>query len=140
MKILLDTNFLIYCAKDKIDYREQIDNLINENYELVVPLKVIEELKKIMKKTKNKIPVFKRKPKFKKTTGKDKEAANLSLQILEKNQVKKIYAEGKNVDDSIINLIKENPKNIVCTLDRELRKKLPRVILLNKNKKLILTK
>lgn len=129
MKIILDTNFLIYCAKKKLDYVELIDNLINEDYELVVPNQIIKELSRLMIKAKK---------------GHDKEASNLALQILEKNinnnKIKKIYAEGGKVDDVLINLSKENKENIVCTLDREMRKKLPRVILLNKWKKLIVTR
>ena len=45
MKIILDTNFLIYCAKEKLDYVEAIHDLLNEDYELVVPEQVIDELK-----------------------------------------------------------------------------------------------
>ena len=33
MKIILDTNFLIYCAKEKLDYVEAIGDLINESSE-----------------------------------------------------------------------------------------------------------
>jgi len=44
MKIILDTNFLIYCSKEKLDYVEEIGKFINENYELVVPVQVVEEL------------------------------------------------------------------------------------------------
>ncbi|MDP2925734.1 MAG: PIN domain-containing protein [Nanoarchaeota archaeon] len=142
IKIILDTNFLIYCAKEKLDYTEEIEKIINESYELVVPSSVIEELKKVIFKKK---PDFisklkKRNLKYKKTTGKDKEAASLALELLEYNKVNAITTSGKTVDDSIINLAKENKKNIVCTLDREMRHILGRVILINKGKKLILTK
>ena len=125
MKIILDTNFLIYCAKEKLDYNEEIQDLINDKYELVVPEQVVEELKRLAKKTKK---------------WSDKEASNLALQLLEKNKIKIVDIKAKKVDDVIINLAKENSKNIVCTLDKEMRKKLPRVILLNRNKKLILTR
>jgi len=144
MKIILDTNFLIYCAKEKLDYVEEISNLINDNYELIVPEQVINELVKIKNKKKEKFPVYKRKPKFKKTTGKDKEAASLSLQLIDRyisdNKIKKVSVVGKTVDDVLINLSKENEKNIVCTLDKELRKKLGRVILINRFKRLMLVK
>ncbi|MEK6830904.1 MAG: PIN domain-containing protein [Nanoarchaeota archaeon] len=144
MKIILDTNFLVYCAKEKLDYNEEIQNLINEDYELVVPEQVINELIKIKNKKNDKVYLYKRKPKFKKTTGRDKEAASLSLQILDKNindnKIKKIKSSGKNVDDILISLANENPKNIVCTLDRGIRKKLGRFILINKFKRLVLTR
>lgn len=125
MKIILDTNFLIYCAKEKLDYVEEIGNLINESHELVVPVQVIEELERLKEKTKK---------------GKDKEACNLALQILEKNKIKKVNPVGKSVDDAIVKLASEDKKNIVCTLDREMRFKLPRVILISRGKKLMLTR
>ena len=125
MKIILDTNFLIYCSKEKLDYVEEIGNLINENYDLIVPVKVVEELERLKIKTKK---------------GKDKEASDLALQLLERNKIKKVKAVGKNVDDAILNLAKEHKKNIVCTLDREMRWKLGRVILINRGRKLMLTR
>ena len=124
-KIILDTNFLIYCAKEKLDYTEEISNLINENYELVIPEKVIEELKRLTTKTKKQ---------------KDKKASDLALQLLKKNKIKKVNPRGETVDQSIINLSQENKKNITATLDREMRQILGRVILINKGRKLMLTK
>jgi len=128
MKIILDTNFLIYCAKNKLDYAEELDNLLNEDYELVVPQQVIRELELLSEDIKKKI------------SGKDKFAASLALQLLDANDVKKIKVKGKTVDEGIINLSKENDKNIVCTLDKEMRDILGRVILINRKKKLMLTR
>jgi len=125
MRIILDTNFLVYCAKNKLDYVEEIDSLLNEDYELVAPEQVVEELEKLKQNAKK---------------GKDKQASNLALQLLDANKVKKIKVKGKTVDEGIINLSKENKKNIICTLDRGMRKKLPRVILINKEKGLMLTR
>jgi rRNA-processing protein FCF1 len=128
MKIIFDTNFLIYCAREKLDYIENISNIINEDYELVVPIQVINELEKL------------RDDSLKKVNGKDKAAAALALDLLEHNNVKSVNLPGKDVDASIIKLSRENSKNIVCTLDREMRKILGRIILINKGKKLMLTK
>lgn len=125
MEIILDTNFLIYCAKEKLDYVEAINDLINENYDIVVPAQVIEELERLKTKTKK---------------GKDKDACDLALKILKNNDIKIVNPHGKNVDNAIINLAEENKKNIVCTLDREMRWKLGRVILISKGKKLMLTR
>lgn len=125
MKIILDTNFLIYCTKEKMDYVEEIGNLIDENYEIVVPSQVIEELNRLKIKAKK---------------GKDKTASDLALKILKSKNIKVVETKGKNVDDAIINLAEENKKNIVCTLDREMRWKLGRVILINKGRKLMLTR
>jgi len=128
MKVILDTNFLIYCAKNKLDYVEGIGNLINEGFELVVPMQVVEEMNML------------KDDKWKKVSGKDKMAIDLALQLLEVNNVKKVKVSGESVDEGIINLADENKKNIVCTLDREMRHNLPRVILINKFKKLMITR
>jgi len=128
MRVILDTNFLIYCAKEKFDYVEKIGDLVNEDHDLVVPLQVINELEKL------------RDDKLKKVSGKDKRAADLAIQLLDKNNVKKVEVNGKSVDDGIINLANENKKNIVATLDKEMRGILGRVILINRGKKLMLTK
>lgn len=121
----MDTNFLIYCAKEKLDYVEELRDLINESYELVVPGQVIEELERLKIKAKK---------------GKDKDASDLALKILKNNKIKKINPAGKSVDDAIVNLAKKDKKNIVCTLDREMRWNLGRVILISRGKKLILTR
>ena len=128
MKIILDTNFLIYCAKERLDYVEELQNLLNEDFELIVPEQVVREMELL------------RDDKKKKVSGKDKRATDLALQLLDANKVKKVKVKGKNVDEGIIKLSKEDKKNIVCTLDREMRKILGRVILVNKGKKLMLTR
>ena len=125
MKVILDTNFLIYCAKEKLDYIEKINNLLNEGFNLVVPDQVIGELKRLKIKAKK---------------GKDKDACDLALKILDKKNIKIVKPVGKNVDDAIMQLAQENSKNIVCTLDREMRWELGRVILISRGKKLILTR
>lgn len=144
MKVILDTNFLIYCVKNKLDYVEAISDLLNEDYKLVVPIQVLDELKKVSEKQKSKIPVEKRTSRFKKTTGKDKEAALLALQLLEKyindDSIKRVDLKSKSVDDAIVKLANEDKKNIVCTLDREMRHELSRVILVTKQGKLMITR
>ena len=58
MKVILDTNFLIYCAKEKLDYIEKINNLLNEGFNLVVPEQVIGELKRLKIKAKKLTNVY----------------------------------------------------------------------------------
>jgi rRNA-processing protein FCF1 len=128
MKVILDTNFLIYCAKNKLDYNEEILNLIKEGFDLVVPEQVVDELKKL------------KNDKFRKVSGKDKASADLALQLLDFNKVQKVKTHGKTVDEAIVNLANEDKKNIVCTLDREMRHTLGRVMLVNRFKRLMLTK
>ena len=125
MQVILDTNFLIYCAKEKLDYVEEIGKIINEGFELVVPDQVIGELERLRVKAKK---------------GKDKDACDLALKLLTNNKIKVVKPVGKSVDDAIVNLAGEDSKNIVCTLDREMRRDLGRVILVNRGKKLMLTR
>ena len=73
-------------------------------------------------------------------SGKDKFACDIALQLIEFNKVEIVETEGKTVDQSIINLANENRENIVCTLDIGVRNYLPRVILINRYKRLIITK
>ena len=42
--IILDTNFLIYCVKYKIDFFSEIDRICNFNYKLSVLSSTIDEL------------------------------------------------------------------------------------------------
>jgi len=124
IKVILDTNFLIYCARQKVDYAEEIRDLVSGKYELVVPEQVVEELENLKEKARK---------------GRDKSACDLALQLLKKQKIKKIKIQGEDTDEVIINLAKKN-KNIVCTLDREMRKTLRRVIMVNRKKKLVLIK
>jgi len=110
---LLDTNFILTCIKQKIDFFEELKLI---GIQVIIPKQVINEIKKIINS----------KQKFH-----NKEAAKLALKLLEKNKFKTIDLGKGHVDKSIINLAKENPKIIVATLDRELKKKL-------KNSKLVI--
>ena len=56
---------------------EKLKNLINEDYELVVPEQVVRELDLLSKDVKKKI------------SGKDKYAADLALQLLDVNKVRR---------------------------------------------------
>jgi rRNA-processing protein FCF1 len=122
-KVILDTNFLIYCARQKIDYALQIDTLISEAFELVVPEQVINELKKLTEKA-DKMS--------------DRDAAKLALRLIEHNNVKVIKISGFNenyADRAILSLLEDN---YMATLDRGLKKKRNNVIVIEGTKKLVL--
>ncbi|MDD5331936.1 MAG: hypothetical protein PHE43_03925 [Candidatus Nanoarchaeia archaeon] len=98
-KIILDTNFLITPLKIKCDIFSGLDNLIDKKYKLYILDKSIEELK-----------------------GKKEE--KLALAIIKAKDINIIKTErNKNVDDLLLDLA-DNEKFIVCTLDKELRRKL----------------
>jgi len=105
---LLDTNFIITCIKQKIDFFEELRFM---GFEIIIPDRVIDELKKLKQ--------------------------TLALKLLEKNNFKKIILIGKDVDNSIINYAKKNPEILVATLDKELSNKLKnRKIIIRGKKKL----
>ena len=119
MKIILDTNFLVYCAKQKIDYAEDIRSLVQGKYDLFTLDQVILELKDLMENSK-------------KYT--DRVAAGLALKLLEVNDVKTVKGMAKSADKSIILLAKGN---IVATLDLALTRRLTKTIIIKGKRKLV---
>tara|TARA_Y100000310_G_scaffold77162_1_gene73740 strand:- start:19381 stop:19758 length:378 start_codon:yes stop_codon:yes gene_type:complete len=114
-KTILDTNFILTCVKQKIDFFEEIKFM---GMEILIPKQVINELK-IIANSKKKLHF--------------REDAKLSLKLLEKNSFKKIDLSkyGKNTDKGIKSFAEKNKDAIVATLDKELKNKI-------KNNKLII--
>ena len=114
---ILDTNFILTCVKQKIDFFEDIKLM---GFQIVIPKQVINEIEKI--------PRSKKKLHF-------RDDALLSLKLLEKNHESykniDISKYGKNTDKRIKSFSDKNPEAIVATLDRELKKK-------TKNKKIVI--
>jgi len=116
--VLLDTSFILTCVKQKIDFFEQLEN---EGLRIIIPKQVIYELEKIVSS--------KQKLHF-------RENANSSLKLLKKSNFKKTDLKTKPVDAGLIKFAKENPKTIIATLDRELKKKIqnPKLVIRRKKK------
>ncbi len=106
--ILLDTNFLIYCAKFKIDLFSEIDRICLFAYKLAVIDKTINELEKLRPKELNLIKKY--------------------LQKFEILESKESYA-----DNDLIELSKKG--YIVATQDLELRRKLVNHVIIIRQKK-----
>lgn len=94
-QVLLDTNFILTCMNQKIDFFEEF---YLSGIQIIIPENVVGELEKLKKTS--------------------------ALKLLEKNEFQKILLKGKNVDNSIVEYSKKNPKIIVATLDQEIRKKI----------------
>jgi rRNA-processing protein FCF1 len=105
-KVLLDTNFILTCIREKIDFFEDL-NLMG--LKIVIPKEVILEIEKIIES--------KKKLRF-------KSEARLAEKILSKNKFQKLSLNDSYVDKGIIKFSKENPFVLIGTLDRELKKKL----------------
>ena len=104
-KIILDTNFLTLPHQFKIDICNEIDRIMEENYELFTLDSVVYELKKLSK-----------------SKGKDAIAAKIGLELIKKKNIKIINTGEKNVDKAIVAI--SNEDMIVATNDKILRKKL----------------
>lgn len=118
-QILLDTNFILSCIRNKLDLFEELKF---RGYSIIIPEQIINEIEKI------KISV--KKLRFRKE-------AELALRILKKHNFEKILLEGKNVDNAIINYARQYPDLTVATLDNGIQKKLKKknkiMILRNRN-------
>jgi len=122
MRIILDANFLVYCAKQKIDYLEV-------SGEKVILSSIIKELEKLAEKARK---------------ARDKESAKVALQILKENikerKIKIVRTKEKaeeGADEAIINAVKRG--DVVATMDRGLKKRLKgkaRILSIRKGKKL----
>jgi rRNA-processing protein FCF1 len=116
-KIILDTNFLLLPATMKVDIFTEIDNVMDEPYELFIIKEIIDELNNIINTQ----------------GGKDRDAAKLALQLIKKKKIKtnkikqkslymNINSKDTVVDDILLNI--SDMDTIIATQDGELRKKL----------------
>jgi len=116
-KIILDTNFIISCVKNKIDL---FDELKLMGFQIIIPTKIISELKKVVAS---------------KQKAYNREAAELALKILQKNSYEEIDLGLSHADKSIIKFAKEYPKAVIATLDKELKDKISNNKLVIRGKK-----
>ena len=107
VQVILDTNFILTCIKQKIDFFEELVGT-----QILIPEQVINEIKNL--KNPN---------------------SKLALKLLEKNKFKKIDLGRGHVDKLIIRFAKENPKTIIATLDREIKNKTKNQKLIIRGKK-----
>ncbi len=108
MKVILDTNILVYSAKQKVDLVSAIKQELGTTVTIVVPNLVLKELEILKEKAKK---------------GSDKQAAKLALQIIKFSKLKQVRLEEGHTDKQILTWAKEN-KAIILTNDSEFRRKL----------------
>jgi rRNA-processing protein FCF1 len=113
-QVILDTNFILTAIKYKIDFLDGIKFL---GLTPIIPVQVIDELKKIIKSSKKR--------------GKFKDHAEIALKILEKKKIKKIDLKHTYVDKGILNYSKKHKEVIIATMDKDLKSRTP-------NRKLII--
>ena len=107
-RVLFDTNFILTCLKEKIDFLDA-----NKFGKIVVPLEVLEELKKISKDEERK--------------SKERRLAEVALQVIEKNKknIEFISLGKRFVDRGIIDYAERSMETIIiASLDKNLRRKI----------------
>ncbi|MBI2449885.1 hypothetical protein HYV49_06365 [Candidatus Pacearchaeota archaeon] len=100
VKYLLDTNFLMYCVKEKIDFLEELGK-----GNIIIPMGVILELEGIKREG----------------SVRDKDVADIVLKMIA--DIRKINLGDGHVDNLIINFAKNNDV-IVGTMDKTLQKRI----------------
>jgi len=95
-KVLLDTNFIVSCIKQKIDF---FNYFKMNGFKVLIPKQVLWEL--------NNIP-----------------NSEFYKNILKKNKFSEIDIGKGHVDNKIINYLKNRPEIFIATLDAELKKNL----------------
>lgn len=107
--IILDTNFLMYCAKYKIDYESEISRLINEKHKIVISDQVLDEMEDLADSMR----------------GKERATLELAKNIVDdkikRNKIEAKETASDNADYSVIKLAMKSEKPIIASIDRELR-------------------
>lgn len=108
-QIILDTNFLLIPVQFKIDIFSEIKKIADFKYELVIIDKTIGELNGIISSKKEK--------------QKNKLAAKIALQLIERYKIKKIKTTEKIVDNAILKIANKE-HYLIATQDKLLKHKL----------------
>lgn len=123
--IILDTNFLVECAANKIDIHNELRKALDETFEVEILDRTMDELETIIHKG-----------------GKKKDQAKLAKTILMTKRVNTIMTDGGHVDKILLQ--KAGEDTIIATQDKELKQKLKKkkqpVIVIRQKKKLALMK
>jgi rRNA-processing protein FCF1 len=121
MKILLDTNFILTCVKQKIDLASA-EEILNKKIDWIVPQDVLNELGNLKDRTGMKVE--------------DKNAAKISFEILQllNPEIINLPGHNPNVDMKILNYI-IGKDIILATLDKDLKSRVDNRILTIRGKK-----
>ncbi|NCN98716.1 hypothetical protein COU62_02965 [Candidatus Pacearchaeota archaeon CG10_big_fil_rev_8_21_14_0_10_35_219] len=114
MKVILDTNFILTCIKDRIDFLSQLEE---QGFEILVPHEVLEEMKDIRKKVSRDTRIV----------------IDVAFQLFDKENVKKVKLGRRSVD---LGLIKKGREGYyIATLDAEIKGKVPKRVVIFSGKK-----
>lgn len=107
VNLIVDTNFIVSSIKFGINIDRELSRVVDVGYRVVVPSQVVDELTTISESH----------------GGADAKAAKVGKEVL-KGLAKTVETRGVNADEAILNLVNTHPNSVVCTNDKNLRKKL----------------
>ncbi len=114
MEVILDSSFIMSCIRARIDFLTQLEE---QGFKIVVPREVLQEIKDLKSSA---------------ASQDDRIAANVALELIEKNKLKKIsFGKGK-VDDYLIKKGLEGA--YIATLDKEIKRNVPNKVVIFKSK------
>jgi rRNA-processing protein FCF1 len=123
--VLVDTNFLVECAKNKVDMHTELTRVLDTNFEVAILDRTLEELDTIIARGKS-----------------EGKAAKLARTILMTKKVTIIPTSGGHTDNLL--LAKADENHIIATMDKALKQRLKRkkqdVIIIRGQKKLAMMK
>ena len=103
--IIADTNFLVECAKHKIDIHTELTRILDTNFEVAILDRTLEELDTIIARGK-----------------KDGQTAKLAKTILMTKKVTIMPTEGGHTDNLLLK--KAGEEYTIATMDKALKQKL----------------
>jgi len=116
-KVILDTNFVLHCVENKVDFYEEISDM---GHQVVIPREVKAEIERIKNSTKSL---------------KVRERALLASKIIDSEPHEEISCPGRYVDTGIKNYLKDKPEILLATLDKDLKRAVRGRKLVIRNKK-----
>lgn len=117
MKAVLDSNFIISCVRNKIEFIKELEL---QGFRVVVPKEVVEEMKDLRQRV----------------LRDERIAIDIGLQIIEKSKVEKMKLPKGKVDEGLISLGKKGI--YIATLDSAIRNIVPNKIGISNTRKNIL--
>ncbi len=115
MEVILDTNFIISCVMKGIDFFSQLEE---QGFKVKVPHEVMDELKDLRLKVRRA----------------ERDAIELALEMFSRKGVKKMKLGHMRVDDGLVEKGKQG--YYIATLDREIKRKVPkRVVIFDAQKR-----
>jgi rRNA-processing protein FCF1 len=112
-KVVLDTNFILYCIANKVDFYEE---LLMKGHSVLIPKEVVEEIRRLRDSSK---------------ALRFREQAELALKLIASQDYEEISAPGKYVDKGLKKYCEDHPLAVLATMDKELKKAV-------KNRKMVL--